>query len=101
MTYLISKLEVGIHALQLLEGLWPELVQSWRVLTRLSNAPGVTSGLVTTQFSGISYISPVHIDSGDLLFTAGLTLKKNEKMLGDIRSNAMVVAPYMVLCLVL
>jgi hypothetical protein len=79
-----------------LEGLWPELVQSWRILTHLSDAPGVTSGVATTQFSGISYISPAHVDSGDLLFTAGLTLKKNEKTLGDIRSNAMVVAPYMV-----
>jgi hypothetical protein len=96
----LQNVEVGVHALQLLEGLWPELVQSWRMLTHLSDAPGVTSGVATTQFSGISYISPAHVDAADLLFTAGLTLKKNEKTLGDIRSNAMVVAPYMV-CLVL
>ena len=44
------------------------------MLTQLSDAPGVTLGVATTQFSGISYISPVHVDAADLLFTAGLSV---------------------------
>ncbi|KAF8991709.1 hypothetical protein BDQ17DRAFT_1432907 [Cyathus striatus] len=91
----------SLHLMAIVCHIWPEMYLSWRKVTLDSRVPGMLHGVGSTQYAGVSYIVPLHLDNWDISFTTSFTMEKNTH--GNVphgekgRSASMYIANYKLL----